>query len=437
MFALYRQVTRIFGFLLSFILFKRKINGKESPTRYIEKKAIITKTRPNGKLLWIHGASVGESQSALVLVKKILGKTPDINILVTTGTLTSAQLMEKQLPSNAFHQFYPLDRPKWVRRFLNHWKPDTILWMESELWPNMLHEIKKDSIPAILVNARLSPKSFKIWQRFPKFAKKVLTTFDKILCQTDEYRKNFDDLGASNTVTTDNLKYSSAPLSYDLGNFKKLKNSTANRKIWLYASTHEGEEEIAHIIHKKLAKRIPNLLTIIVPRHPERRDNIKQKCASFNLNACYRGTKKELPSNDHDIYIADTLGELGLFYALSPIAVIGRSLSNDGGGGHNPIEAAQLDCAVIHGVNIQNLQQIYDEMDNDGAAIKVENSDQLYETIKNLFENELKLRQLKNKAMEFANKKTHVIDVVMKELSPILSVLSSANKKTDYAHKNS
>ncbi len=430
MYALYRQLTYMGGCLFALLLIIRKNKGRESTTRYIEKKAVISQKRPKGKLLWIHGASVGEAQSALILIKKIIKDYPNTNILITTGTLTSAQLMSKALPKNALHQFYPLDHPKWVKNFLNHWKPNAILWMESELWPNMLYEIRKSNIPAILVNARLSDKSFKIWKIFPKFSKNILSSFNKILCQTSKDKNKFDQIGAFKTIVTDNLKYSSAPLVFNKNDLGKIIKSIGNREIWLYASTHEGEEEIAHIIHKKLKKDFPKILTIIVPRHPERRDDIKNNCSLYNLKTTYRGVNKILPKNDDDIYVVDTLGELGLFYKISPIAVIGRSLSNDGGGGHNPIEAAQLNCAVIHGCNIQNLQQIYDNMDEEGAAIMVENSKQLYKTIKNLIKDKSELKKLESKALEFANKKTHVIDNVMKELEPVLSALSCEDKKT-------
>ena len=435
MYALYRWLTISLGFLLSLLLLKRKISGKESQSRYIEKKSVISIKRPAGKLLWIHGASVGEAQSALILVNRIIKNFPDVNILVTTGTLTSADLMAKRLPERAFHQFYPLDNPKWVHRFISHWKPNAVLWMESELWPNMLHEIKVNNIPSALVNARLSPKTFKMWKKVPTFTKSMFSTFTKILCQTDDNKNKFDMLGASYTITTDNIKYSSEPLSYDDIKLKEFKRSIKDRIIWLYSSTHEGEEEIAHQLHIKLIKEYPDLLTIIIPRHPDRRDNIKKNCAHYNLNTSYRGSEVNLPKDNDDIYIVDTLGELGLFYRLSPIAVIGRSLSNDGGGGHNPIEAAQLNCAVIHGNDIQNLQQIYDEMNMAGAAIKVDNSNELYNVLKTLLDNDNVLKKSQNKALEFANKKTHVIDIVMEELNPVLCAMRGSEEKDNYAHK--
>ena len=432
MYAIYKLLTYPCAYPLSLLLKWRCRIGKESPSRHKEKKGLIDKARPQGKILWIHGASVGEAQSALILIEHILKQTPHINILVTTGTLTSAKLMGKNLPQEAFHQFYPLDHPKWVLRFLDHWQPNAVLWMESELWPNMLHQIRERDIPTALINARMSPKSFRSWKFFSSFAQNMLRTFDKILCQTDADKQSFDSLGAQCTITTDNLKYSSQPLSFNENDLIELKQACVGRRLWLYASTHDGEEQIAHDIHKKLKTYFPDILSIIVPRHPERRDEIQKNCVSYGLKTTFRGQEKNLPDRDDDIYVADTLGELGLFYKLSPIACIGRSLSNDGGGGHNPIEAAQMDCAIVHGQHVQNLQQIYDEMNDQGAAQSVKTPDELFNMLKALFENADKLLELQERALAFSKQKTGVIDRVMKEIEPILRPLQD---KDDTATK--
>ncbi len=429
MYAVYKLLTYSCALPLSVLLNRRLKKGKESPRSLKEKKGIITRPRSGGSLLWVHGASVGESQSALILINHILKNKPDTHILVTTGTLTSAKLMDKNLPQGAFHQFYPLDHPQWVRQFLDHWQPDAILWMESELWPNMLHQIKKRNIPAALINARMSPKSFKAWQRFSSLAKATLSTFSKILCQTDTDKNCLKKLGAQHVITTDNLKHSAQPLHYDEGDLENLNQACKNKTMWLYASTHDGEEQIAHEIHKKLEESYPDLLTIIVPRHPDRRDEIKSKCAAYNLKTTYRGSEKKLPKPDDDVYIADTLGELGLFYKLSPISCIGRSLSNDGGGGHNPIESAQLGSGVLYGENIQNLQKIYDEMHQAKAAIRVDTPETLYSELKSLLSDDLKLNALQKNGQAFSGQKSGVVDVVMKEIEPILRVLHNDGVK--------
>tara|TARA_R110001592_G_scaffold16881_14_gene71718 strand:+ start:6245 stop:7576 length:1332 start_codon:yes stop_codon:yes gene_type:complete len=430
MYALYKLLTYPAAPFLSLLLKRRCTIGKESRARYSEKRGITSRNRPKGKLLWIHGASVGEAQSALILIEHIQKHIPDLPILVTTGTLTSAHLMEDRLPHNAFHQFYPLDHPTWVKRFLDHWNPDAVIWMESELWPNMLHQIKGRAIPSALVNARMSSKSFRSWKRLSSLARSTLSTFDMVLCQTDKEKQCFDKLGARNTITTDNLKYSAQPLTFNKGYLNQLKESCQDKRIWLYASTHAGEERIAHDIHIKLKQDIPDLLTIIVPRHPERRHDIQKECDTFNLKTTYRGEQKNLPKSDDDIYIADTLGELGLLYQLSPIACIGRSLSDDGGGGHNPIEAAQMGCGVIHGQHIQNLQPIYDEMNQHSAALSLKDENALYDALKSLFENEHKLKTLQENGRTFSKAKTGVIDRVMKEIEPLLFVLQDTDDTT-------
>jgi len=423
MYSLYYHITNNASFFLEKLLEKRRDNGKEDSSRYQEKKAIINAQRPSTPLIWLHAASIGEAKSAQILINKIRYEYPDIFFLVTTGTKTSAQIMARDLPPNAIHQFCPLDHPAWVKTFMDHWKPDLVFWMESELWPNMLREIKKHNIPAFLINARLSPKSYRTWLLFKPLAKDMLSAFDKILCQTDQDAQYYKKLGAKNVLMPGNIKYSSAPLEYQTDALKMLSATLNDRKYWLFASTHSAEEEMACRIHQILKNAFPNILTIIVPRHPERRDEIKEKCAKYGLNILFRGENKTLPDERTDIYIADTLGELGLFYRLCDIACIGRSFSNDGGGGHNPIEAAQLSCAVLFGPKVQNLQEIFDDMQLSGAAIPVKDEIHLANTITALYEEPEKLENLKNTAYNFSKEKSgialRVLDILKPEIDKI------------------
>ncbi len=420
MYLMYKYLTSVSAPLLNRILQIRLGKGKEDPERINEKKAIISRPRPAGALIWIHAASVGEAQSALILIKHLLEHFPSAHILITTGTLTSATIMESKLPPNAFHQFYPLDHPTWVNRFLDHWSPNAVLWMESELWPNMLRAIKDRNIPSALINARMSKKSFKSWRKLTPIITPMLSTFNNILCQTEEDATLFKHLGAKNTLVTDNLKYSAQKLPSNSDELQEIRDATYNRPIWLYASTHAGEEKIACNIHQKLKADIPDLLTIIVPRHPERRDDILKTCSMPELNIILRTDDKVFPTDDTDIYIADTLGELGLFYRLAPIAVIGRSLSDDGGGGHNPIEAAQLGCVVLHGPNVQNLQDIFDEMDSANAAIPIDTEQHLYDKLHALFNNPDEVEEQQNIALTYSRQKVKIIDTVRDALQPIL-----------------
>jgi 3-deoxy-D-manno-octulosonic-acid transferase len=406
--------------VLKRLLNKRVKLGKEDPERLDERMGTPSIKRPSGKLVWFHAASVGEAQSTLILIDKLSSINPQANFLITTGTVTSAELMSKRLPNQCFHQYIPLDHPKWTKSFIEHFKPDVVFWLESELWPNMLGHIKTKNIPCVLVNARLSERSLKRWQKSKKSAARLLSSFDLILCQTEEDATSYRVLGAENILITDNIKYSAAPLPFEKQALSKIEEAVTKRPLWLYASTHEGEERIAASIHKSLKAQIPELLTIIVPRHPERGKSIEAELIKLDLKVIRRGSQFNLPSTQDDIYIADTLGELGLFYRLSPIACIGRSFSNDGGGGHNPIEAAQLDTAILHGPHIQNLKAIYDEIDSYGAALCAGTPEKLEEYIYKLIKDEETLHALQNKASEFSVNKSRILERVVKYIEPIL-----------------
>lgn len=416
--TLYYQITSLSAPFLENHLKTRLKKGKEDPVRFQEKMGIPSKERPSGQLLWIHAASVGEAQSALILIDKCRSLFPDISIMVTTITLSSAQLMEKRLPAQAFHQFCPLDHPIWVEKFLSYWSPDFVLWMESELWPNILNKIKQHNIPAILVNARMSEKSYSTWRFLKFFIQNILDTFDIILCQTQTDYERYFSLGAKHAIVTDNIKYSAKPLDYNKADFDQLSKSVYSRPLWVCASTHDPEEEIACRIHEIIKFKFPDLLTIIIPRHPERREDIVKSCEKYSLKLKLRGSEKNLPTAKDDIYIADTFGELGLFYRICPIAFIGRSLSKDGGGGHNPIEPAQLGCIVIHGKNIQNLQEIYDDMDADGSAIRVKNETELTGVVFQYLSDHKMLQTLQDKALKFSKSKASAIDRAMAEIKP-------------------
>ncbi len=406
--------------VLRSLLRRRCRKGKEDPARLSERMGQPGINRPDGNLAWIHAASVGESQSALILIETLIQKNKDINILVTTGTLTSAELMAGRLPPQAIHQYYPLDHPAWVENFINHWQPNLVLWMESEIWPNMLKTIQQKAIPAALINARLSKKSFKRWKRTGNGIHALLSAFDLCLAQTPEDAAFFKTLGGENVLVGDNLKYSATPLPHNESELKKLRTAIAERPVWLYASTHDGEEDIACRLHKHLTKKIPDLLTIIVPRHPARRESIRKICEKYDLQFRLRSTHPSPPQPSDQIYIADTMGELGLFYRLCPLACIGRSFSHDGGGGHNPVEAAQLDCAVLHGPHIQNLAAIYAEMDNAGAALSLKNEQDFQNRLERLLTDSEGLEALQNKATRFTQEKEKILDKTMQELNPLL-----------------
>ena len=433
MYNFYKILTSCSEPALNFLLQRRLADGKEDVLRINERRGIASLPRPDGRLIWFHAASVGEAQSTLILINRLLSENPQTKILVTTGTLTSAKVIGEKLPDRAFHQFYPLDHPEWTARFLNHWRPDVILWMESELWPNMLMQVRERSIPMVLINARLSPTSFKRWKLFGATAERLLSGFAKILCQTETDAQNFRALGAQNVHATGNLKFSAQPLPFDKADLQTLSARVTGRPLWLYASTHKGEEELACRIHEIVKNSIPDLLTIIVPRHPERREDIAAALKSTKLRILFRGTDKTLPREDTDLYIADTLGELGLFYRVAPIACIGRSFSDDGGGGHNPIEAAQLGCAVIHGPHVQNLQDIYTLMGAEGASLRLADEGQFEDILHELLSDPDRLKILQNKGLNFTRAQNGVVDVVFKEISSVITA-QNTNPRARPAH---
>ncbi|MCB9988849.1 MAG: 3-deoxy-D-manno-octulosonic acid transferase [Rhodospirillales bacterium] len=421
MLKLYSAFTRISAPLLRRILKKRCRLGKEDPARLSERMGISSKLRPAGSLIWLHAASVGEAQSALIVIDALLKQAPDKHILVTTGTRTSADLMAKRLPPAAFHQYYPLDHPQWVEAFLDHWQPDLALWLESELWPNMLLTLQKRHIPAILLNARLSDRSQKRWKLAAGEIRKLLDSFALIIAQSVPDKEAFEKLGAQHVFTAGNLKYSAAPLPCNPQELKAFSKTLEGRPLWLYASTHRGEEELACRLHRHACKKIPDLLTIVVPRHPERRDEIKKICEENSINYCLKSDNNQKITDKTSVYIVDTMGDLGLFYRLAPLVCIGRSFSMDGGGGHNPIEAAQLDCAVLHGPRVQNLQIIYDEMDKAGAALRLKDETDFHTRLEKLLHDEEGLAALQNKAARFAHDKATVLEKIMQKLAPYLA----------------
>ena len=339
--------------VLKAVLSHRMRKGKEDPERLNERMGLPTMPRPVGPLAWMHVASVGEAQSILSLIHLMLDQNPQLNVMVTSVTRTSAEVLKQKLPPRAFHQYAPVDHPDWIRTFLDHWQPSLALWIESELWPNMLTFLNKRHIPAALINAHMSANSYKNWKRAPKLAKTLLSSFLIVLAQSRQDADYYSEFLSHGVVATDNIKYAALPLSVDKVDYDVLKQAIGLRPVWLYASTHSGEEELAAKVHMELSKNHPDLLTIIAPRHPDRRNEVLATIKAFSLQASLRGNNKTLPSQADQVYIVDTMGELGLLYKLSHLAVIGRSFSADGGGGHNPIEAALLDCAILHGPNVQ------------------------------------------------------------------------------------
>lgn len=364
--ALYKTLTTVGGLPIRLYLQRRLKRGKEHPERFPERLGRPGRPRPPGPLAWLHGASVGEALSVLPLIDELRRRRPDLSILLTTGTVSSAGLLGERLPAEVIHQFVPADRPRWVTSFLDHWRPDLAVWLESELWPNALSALAARRVPAVLVNARMSETSFARWKAWaPATVRHLLATFNACLAQTSADAARLRQLGAREVACLGNLKTAAPPLPADEGRLSDLRAAVAGRPLWLAASTHPGEEALAGRVHRTLAPRHPGLLTVVVPRHPERGAEIAGELRAQGLSVARRAAG-EPPAAATDVYIADTFGELGLFYRLCDLVLIGKSLV--GRGGQNPLEASRLGCAVLHGPHMDNFAEIVAQLDGAGAA---------------------------------------------------------------------
>jgi 3-deoxy-D-manno-octulosonic-acid transferase len=362
----YRQATRWIAPFAGSILNWRLKRGKEDPARIQERRGVAGIERPEGALIWIHGASVGEVLSVLPVVEHIRAR--GFNVLVTSGTVTAAQMAAQRMPAGTLHQYVPLDSPRFVQSFLDHWKPGLALIAESEFWPNLLFETSNRNIPVVLVNGRLSPRSFSRWKNAKKTAKALLSSFDLCLAQDHDVADRLAQLGAPRVLATGNLKFDVMPPPANAHDMQEMKRTIHNRPIFLAASTHHGEDEEVIEAHIDVMAKIPDLLTIIVPRHPDRGGEIAQLAQEYRLSPAMR-SRNHLPDRGTHIYVADTIGELGLFYRLAPIVFMGGSLIKHGG--QNPIEPAKLDSAIMHGPFVHNFANIYSELNRQRGAATV------------------------------------------------------------------
>jgi 3-deoxy-D-manno-octulosonic-acid transferase len=350
----YRGVSRLLYPVVPPLLAKRQRRGKEDAARLGERKGLAGLPRPEGMLVWLHGASVGELISLLPIADHLTGK--GIAVLVTSGTVTSAEVAQRRLPEGAIHQYVPLDLPAYVERFLEHWKPDIGVFAESELWPNLIHGAAAKGAHLVLVNARMSERSHRRWLRFPSFITAMLSRFELALAQTEADAARLRELGAPRVQAIGNLKYDVAPPPANPEKLEKLKAAITGRKVFVAASTHPGEEAMVAAAHKLAAARVPGLLTIVAPRHPPRGGEAAEACAAAGLTAVKR-SEDILPDAATDIYVADTIGELGLFYRLGRLAYLGGSLVTHGG--QNPIEPAKLGNGILHGPHVHNFTEVY------------------------------------------------------------------------------
>lgn len=393
----YRTVMSLMRPLAPFVLKMRERNGKEDPRRRPERLGQPSAARPEGTLVWVHAASVGETNAVLPVIEALIDARPQLNVLLTTGTVTSAGLAERRLPERSLHQFVPLDAPQYAASFLDHWRPDLAVFTESEIWPSLILETAKRSIPLALVNARLSHRSRRRWQRNKSMAHPLFNRFDVVLAQNDRLALGFSALGARNVEAVGNLKIDAPPPPVDLAELEQLRTALAGRPVFVAASTHEGEEDVIAEAHRELRRTFDTLCTIIAPRHPERGTAIAERLKDLGLGVAQRSLGV-LPGERTDIYIADTIGELGTLYALSPIAFIGGSLNDRGG--QNPIEAVRHGAVVITGPNRQNFRDAYQTLLRHQGAVEITSAKSLAATVSRLLQNQAEMQQMRSGATQ-------------------------------------
>jgi len=354
-------------------LIKRRLKlGKEDPARVSERRGMSEDARPAGPLVWIHGASVGEVLAVAALIEKL--RALNLRVLLTSGTVTSAAIVARRFPEDVIHQYVPYDSPRYVARFLDHWRPSLALFVESDLWPNLILASAARRLPMVLINGRMSHRSFPRWRRVSGTIAALLGRFDVCLAQSQLDADRFAALGSRSVVTTGNLKLDVAAPPADAAKLERLMSVTRGRPVVVAASTHAGEEEVLLEAHRTLAGFFPSLLTVIVPRHPGRGEAIQRTIAASGLGVGLR-SREELPTAATDIYVADTMGELGLFYRLAPIVFMGGSLVEHGG--QNPIEAVKLGASIVHGPHVFNFADVYEALDKAGGARRADTREAL------------------------------------------------------------
>ncbi|MBL8579435.1 MAG: lipid IV(A) 3-deoxy-D-manno-octulosonic acid transferase [Mesorhizobium sp.] len=396
----------------------RATKGKEDPNRRRERSGYPSKPRPDGPLIWAHAASVGETIAIVPLIENIL--VLGVNVVLTTGTVTSAQVADERLGDRIIHQFVPLDLKPAISRFLNHWQPDLALIAESEIWPMTIMELGLRRIPQVLVNGRLSERSFNAWQKRHYIAEALFENLSHVVAQSDQDAERFETLGARPVTVSGNLKVDTNPPPVDARTLQTISRQLSLRPTWAAVSTHDGEERMAADIHLLLRSRHPGLITIIVPRHPERAPALAAEFASMGLKVVKRSSGDRIRS-DTDILLGDTIGEMGLYLRLTEVAFVGRSLTAEGG--QNPLEPAMLETAVLSGRNVQNFREAYQRLIDGGAAKLVADRDMLAGAINFLLLNDAPRRRMMAAGVATVEEMRGALGKTMRALEPFIQPL--------------
>ena len=414
----YRLASRAATPLVPRLLAKRLARGKEHPARLGERRGEPSLPRPVGPLIWVHGASVGEMLAAVPLIERI--RSRDFAVLVTSGTVTSAALAGQRLPDGALHQFIPVDVPQFTARFLDYWRPDLALFVESDLWPNLILGCASRKIPMILINGRISERSFRRWRLVSGASAALLGRFDLCLAQSAANAQRLARLGAPHVSSTGNLKLDVPAPPVDAATLHRFNALIGLRTVAAAASTHPGEETAMITAHRRLRAKHPQLLTLIAPRHPERGPSIADIAKVAGLSVAMR-SRGELPKRDVDVYIADTLGELGLIYRIAPIVFMGGSLARHGG--QNPIEPIRLGAAVLHGPHVWNFAELYATLDQTHGAELIEDEEALTSKLGDWLADQSARTEVAKAGAEAVEKLSGALERTLAALDPYLMQL--------------
>jgi len=400
MIFIYRIFINLILIFSPLIILVRLLKKKEDLIRFREKLGFFKKNRFKGKLIWFHGASVGEFQSIVPLLEKLAKSKKISQILITSNTLSSSKIISKIKLNKISHQFFPIDNNLIIKKFINHWKPSVAFFVDSEIWPNTLINLNEEKIPTILINARITKKSYKKWIKLKNFSKSIFNKFDLCLSSNKETVSFLKKLGAKNIKYFGNLKYSQSEnekIEIDSQTIKFISSKTA----WCASSTHNLEEKFVGLVHNKLKKKYKNLLTVIIPRHIDRKEKIKEQLLNLGLKVHLHKPKKKI-NQDTDIYLVNSFGKTKSFYSLIKNVFLGGSLINHGG--QNPLEAVRYNCNVLHGPNVSNFKEIYKFLNKQKVSKKVMNLNQATNILNKHFNSKKSKKNIKDKINKIGQK---------------------------------
>jgi 3-deoxy-D-manno-octulosonic-acid transferase len=397
----------------------RAAKGREDTSRRLERFGHASANRPHGPLIWFHAASVGETSAIIPLMREI--RRRDIHVLLTTGTITSAKVVAERLGDEVIHQYVPLDLKPSIGRFLDYWQPDCAIMVESEIWPATMQELGRRRVPQILVNARMSDRSFARWSRYPSLSEALFGSLALVLAQSDLDAERYRDLGALQVSQSGNLKADTDAPPHDAAVLDRYARQIGARKTWIAACTFEGEEHAAAVAHKTI--KAPNgQLTIIVPRHPQRCDAIEAMLIEQGLVVARR-SRDDVISPDVDVFLGDTIGEMGLYFRLTEIAFMGKSLLEEQGG-QNPLEPAMLGCAILSGAHVQNFRDSYQLLARRGGARMVRDTDMLARGVHYLLTNDPARRAMIDASLVAVHEMRGALASTIKGLEPYINPLT-------------